>query len=200
MQNTSLKLLIGRDRLTALYSPGETMHCTTCGALQNPTDINCPACGKLRESAPPMVTSSKLVNAPLVSSNPIERPDLEGIGGWLLVFVVGVGFLALAQLTATFRAPDLFTRILEGNLAGLSAVTVILVAKVKRAAFMWLRIYFVGRLLFAVLVYIGSSIGSADTQPPARNLVLIRSLLYASVWFMYFKTSKRVRATFGRNI
>ena len=85
-----------------------------------------------------------------------------------------------------------FLRVAFGIVVG------IFVWNVRPVAFTLLWFYFGLVGAFAVLGIIGSAL---DAEEGAKGLVVsIRSLGYVFVWFLYFRRSERVRATFGRNL
>jgi hypothetical protein len=172
------------------------MYCTSCGADQQPNEVNCSACGGIFNEPAFAVDIKQAPIPPIRLDTPIRRSELMGVGGWLMLFVFGITFLAMAQVTAALKSEHLFSKIVEFNFAALSIAIAILVGTANKAAIPWLRLYFASRIFLAVLLYAGGS----DSGQLNRNLLLLRSALYVTVWFFYFRTSERVRLTFGRNI
>lgn len=89
--------------------------------------------------------------------------------------------------------------VLEFSRAAFGMIVGVFVWNKRPVAFTLLWIYFGIVAAFAVLGLIGT-VTTAE-QGADRGLMLsIRSLVYGFVWFLYFRRSERVRATFGRNL
>ncbi|HEX4604238.1 MAG TPA: DUF2569 family protein [Candidatus Angelobacter sp.] len=70
---------------------------------------------------------------------------------------------------------------------------------VHQSAFLLLWIYFGMTALILVLAIV--NLATADSGATVHDSVLLfRSIIYGAAWFIYFKRSERVRATFGRNL
>ena len=52
---------------------------------------------------------------------------------------------------------------------------------------------------FLVLGFVGMAL-SDDSASFNQIMLTFRTLIYTVAWFIYFKRSDRVRATFGRNL
>jgi len=83
--------------------------------------------------------------------------------------------------------------------AAFGVVVGMMVWNVHRSAFVLLWIYFGATLLVFALAIVG--LAQADEAvDPRDGILLFRSLIYTVAWFIYFKKSDRVQATFGRNL
>jgi hypothetical protein len=132
-----------------------------------------------------------------------QHPELVGIGGWLGWFCVVITIISPAIiLLGTFSEPSAYSAI-DLGLAAFSIFTGVNVWKVSPRALRLIRIllliqFCLGALLVLAQIFDASSAASSHsaTSDPTGTRMLIGSV----IWLWYFKKSKRVKATFGRNI
>jgi hypothetical protein len=147
------------------------------------------------------------VAAAIAQPQPVTSPissrnrELQGVGGWLLFFCIALIILGpLVTLVQVMNLPnvDALGMILEFARAALGIVVGILLWNVRPIAFTLLWIYFGFVALMAVLGIIGFAV--LEQKRPEDLIVSVRALIYVTIWFLYFRKSERVRATFGRNL
>ena len=197
-----------------------------CGAGNSDEAEFCISCGQklVTERSPssssiPSSTAAAAAPAPAASSSinaaqapPISDPELrslKGTGGWLLFFCIA---LLIIQPVVNFVSAigDPVGLVIAFILSGLSITTSIMLILEKRSAFAWLWWYFGVYAIVVVLAIIGTVSGGAnaeeavtfaDREARLREFRdLWHGIVFLIVWVSYFKRSKRVRATFGRNL
>jgi Protein of unknown function (DUF2569) len=185
------------------------MFCARCGQQIPDASEICPLCGReANVKLEPTGNAMAAAAAPAVAAEqpgapslaPI-RKDLQGVGGWLLVFCVGLVLLRpLLVLSQAINAPniDSLDMGLEISLAVFGIVVGIFVWNVRPVAFTLLWTYFALVVVLAILGIIGFA--AEEQSRPQDLMVSVRSLVYVVIWFAYFHSSERVRATFGRNM
>lgn len=136
--------------------------------------------------------------APLILTK--ELRELQGVGGWLMWFCIVLIFIQpVIYLAEAAQNPDLLIITLDLALAALSATTGILLYRTNPAAFSWLWWYFGVLVVIAVLSFMANYFD--ENEVSFRDKIQpFRTLFFTAVWFSYFKVSKRVLATFGRNL
>ena len=188
------------------------MFCARCGQqIPDATEI-CPLCGREASirldpsPAAPAPTAAvapgriKWPDEPATTMPPVRQPSLRGVGGWLLVFcillTVVAPFAVLIWAWSSQFEPESIVNIVW---AAFGVVVGMMVWNVHRSAFVLLWIYFGATLLVFALAIVG--LAQADEAvDPRDGILLFRSLIYTVAWFIYFKKSDRVQATFGRNL
>ncbi len=126
---------------------------------------------------------------------------MEGIGGWLLVYVVGSVPMALfyaAGLAGRFFNYHL--GILAGIFLVLTAPLVLVVSKLASAPAWNIASLWVGAGSTSLVVLAGALFADEarlrDVAPTVAAIAFL-SIVWALVWTMYFLTSERVTRTFG---
>lgn len=133
-----------------------------------------------------------------------QRSDLVGISGWLFWFCLGTAIVApLACVNAFSHAHDDFRWTLVG-LALLYCFTGISVwfRRPEALTMVKLLLYSLLGLSGYHLIRIILEANGADPTPQAEafGAEMMTRFCWALGWFLYFKYSKRVLATFGENI
>jgi hypothetical protein len=186
------------------------MYCGKCGCEAKSSTHFCTKCGadigietpdgeaELSRIAPEQRNESDL------STTPGLQTDLSGIGGWLYLFCVRNTVLApLFNTLAIFASTtDLLAKAIWSLIVLFEFTSGVLVWKISARAFWFLKIYF-GVLVFLGLAFITiGGLSLEDAQGGSLSLIKFGSeeLIWALGWFVYFKRSRRVRATFGRNM
>jgi hypothetical protein len=185
------------------------MFCARCGQQIPESSEICPLCGRdasVKLAAPPGVVPEAAAAVALAPSEtaPLRpiRKDLQGVGGWLLLFCIGLVVLSpLVTLVLVFNRADtdVLGMVLGFVRAAVGVVAGVFLWNVRPVAFTLLWIYFGIVALLSVLGFVGF-VMNAEQATPQDMIVSIRALIYALAWFLYFKKSERVRATFGRNL
>jgi Protein of unknown function (DUF2569) len=131
---------------------------------------------------------------------PARQPSLRGVGGWLLFYCILLTVVApLYVLIWAWNIGFETESIVIIAWAAFGLVVGMMVWNVHRHAFVLLWIYFGLTILIFALAIVGVVLADekADVNEGIR---LFRSLVYTIGWFIYFKQSDRVQATFGRNL
>lgn len=186
------------------------MNCCKCGREVMSSTGFCAECGAEIERDPRdseagllLSTSAQEAESDLPTTTGLHA-DLSGIGGWLYFFCIRN--TVLAPLFNTFAilgsSTDLLTKAIFFMLVVGELTAGVLVWIQSATAFRFLKFYF-GFLVFIGLAFI--TIGSLtieDQQGGSLSMIKfgIEELLWAIGWYIYFRRSRRVRATFGRNM
>jgi hypothetical protein len=189
--------------------------CKYCGS-SNVSEIGpCVACGKELVSPQdgPTLSPTTLLATDPTSLHPATLTGLashndgpQGLGGWLSLFFIGMVILGpLLNLLDALNSHDNFSRIFCLLFAGYEIFVGVLIAKSSARAIMHLRIYFGICILLGILniAYSAANPMAASQATYAGESVSTtgsRDLIAAIVWALYFRTSKRVFNTFGRNL
>ena len=157
----------------------------------------CPSCGSVQSenyrNAQPAAVGSYPSHERAVDH------ELHGVFGWLRFFCFLITVVAPLSLFLPGRYPLAIEAI-----GGVVTIFGILVGanlwSVGRNALEMLKIYFFARfLLQAVLLFHRFfSIGRAES--PGTALASFIGLTITVIWYLYFRTSERVKATYGKNI
>ena len=128
-------------------------------------------------------------------------PELVGVRGWLLFFCVIMTILTPIGYMATLRtlAPtgwNLFNSVIV-LFALIVGVSVWLVSP---HALTLVKAYFIGIAAWEILQIVNVLIVYPHRGLDMTMVLRIRTLIWITIWGMYFLKSKRVRATFGRNL
>lgn len=180
------------------------MFCARCGHQIPDATVICPLCG--RESnvqlqpSPAASGTGVPATAAAARHSPAYSGELRGVGGWLLLFCVLLTILTPLGNLLTFKANSsgrwdiYYLCIIVSSLA-----VGIQVWRVAPDALTWVKVYFIVfsawevlRIAYVVIV------NHAGFDLPM--VYRIRTLLWIAIWTAYFSKSKRVRATFGRNL
>ena len=188
------------------------MFCARCGQQIPDVSEVCPLCGreataKIESPAATSVTAAaaapgqiKWPDEPQTISPPARRPGLKGVGGWLLFFCI---LLTLVNPAAVF-VMAWSGGFSEDNLvyfawAVFGVVVGAMLWNVNQRVFVLLWIYFAITVLIQALAIVGMA-ASEDKVEASEMTLTLRGLVYTVIWFLYFKKSDRVQATFGRNL
>ena len=188
------------------------MFCARCGEHIPDSSVTCPLCGREASlhvdqqaagpaaAAAPAPEKIQRPDEPQTISLPARQPGLKGVDGWLLVFcilLILVNPLAVFLLawSTGFGEESLFYLVwaIYGFVVG------VMLWSVHRAIFVLLWIYFGITLLIDGLAIVGMATSEEKASGSEITLTL-RGLIYTVVWFLYFKKSDRVQATFGKNL
>ena len=160
---------------------------------------------------------------PLVARETVLEPEkhmddesarLRGVGGWLLLFCIVTAIIApLAHIADAANSNDTVVILIDVAFTMLAFCTGLSVWRVRHNAFRWVRAYLITAICLGVVAYV-ISLGQASdmtydsTSPTVAEHITTRinrsqtigSVIAAVIWWQYFKKSKRVNATFGKNL
>lgn len=135
-----------------------------------------------------------------------EPTRLRGVGGWLLLFCIVTTITApLAHIADAAKTNDTVVGLIDVSFTILAFYTGLSVWRVRRQAFRWVRAYLITVVCLGIVTYILSLGQASDTVAELiatrlNSSQTIGSVIAAVMWWQYFKKSKRVNATFGRNL
>ncbi|HEV2112701.1 MAG TPA: DUF2569 family protein [Terriglobales bacterium] len=156
--------------------------------------------GSLESAAPTLAPATQQAQ---VDSQPQSK--LNGVKGWLLWFCIALIVIQpiLNFVEALGEGFDAGAFVLAWLLTGVSVPTGIAIIQRWKSTFTWLKWYFGIYAGVLALALIGTFSGSANVESKDTQqaiTALVRGAIYILVWVSYFRTSKRVRATFGCNL
>lgn len=193
------------------------MFCIHCGSGDQAGGA-CTICGQ------PIPRSIEEAAAPAA---PIPAPgnkQYHGVGGWLLLFCISCTLLSPAMIVFTMaQSWNTVNRAMEANpgfriygLAVYGSNILLIVSSVFAGLALWTKnrdalravaFFFCALALTAVTAYglpyalrLGSRVTDALWKEDTGLRELPRMGIYLLIWVSYFKKSKRVLATYGRNL
>jgi hypothetical protein len=199
--------------------------CTACGSQNPDAGAYCFNCGKSLTSLPhesernlitPVAAAGfELVAPPSVPARHSQQPDQEverirrenpeliGVGGWLLWFCIITTIIApLINIGSTLSSPSAFS-VIDLGLAAFMLITGVNLWRITPRALRLTKILLAIQFWLGVVLFIAQIAGSATESSAGdsrSDTGAFRMLVGSTIWWFYFKKSKRVKATFGRTI
>ncbi len=194
------------------------MYCIHCGSGSQPGGV-CTVCGRLIPHSIEEAAAAAAAQAPAPAKSPYY-----GIGGWLLLFCIGATVLSPLFIgVRILDSWDVMARAMESNptfriygLAVYAAYTLLVISSVFAGLALWTKnrdalravtFFFVMIVLtlaveygFPYLLPLSKRVTDALWKDGVGQTEITRSGIYLLVWVSYFKKSRRVRNTFGRNL
>jgi hypothetical protein len=172
--------------------------CEHCGNQNTSDHGHCIACGNelagykqavALESVTAPVAHSLSSQSLVLTGMAAHNNGPQGLGGWLSLFFIGIVLLSpLLNLLDGLNSHNFFSFIFCLWFALYEIFIGVLIARSSVKALTHLRIY------FAICIVLGlSNVASAST-------IGFRNIVGAIAWTLYFRFSKRVFNTFGRNL
>ena len=194
---------LGKGQLHLLRS---SKGCTDEAARSTGGAQKCPSCGLINPSKAERCDCgydfrSKMVKESY-SKEPID-PSLQSIGGWLLLF-----WYTMTVATPILLLVGIFTSsggsLLVGFGLAFSAFCIyagITLRQSRPKALNLVKVYLVVGFVLGCAAILSYSTGlhRADGPSEVQTIPGMHEVIYAVIWWSYFKKSKRVRAVFGRN-
>ena len=172
------------------------MFCSKCGQPTSAGQHFCSSCGSVQATEPANFTPAATQVYPFTP--PAGQNYLQVGGGILFFCVIQVVFGAVLLFNHHSGIP------MENWLSRLftlfGIVVAILLAFRMNYALDLLKTFLFTSMLFNSIVILqhfwapNARFGNFDTGLPFRQIVI------ATIWFLYFRNSLRVKATYGRNI
>jgi hypothetical protein len=177
------------------------MFCSNCGQQVRSGQKFCPVCGSLQPSANSDFHGAQQASAGTYPFAPAAKPDeLEGVFGWLRFFCFLITVVAPLSLFLPGRGLPLAAEAIISVLTVFGVLVGANLWSAGRNALEMLKIYFyIGFLVKAVLLFQIL----LKVQPTGMSVAEVSerliSIAWTLIWFAYFHTSRRVKATYGRN-
>jgi hypothetical protein len=129
----------------------------------------------------------------------IQQKQKE-VGGWLMFFCILLIVVVPIAVMVMAWSGDFGMEILFNIAwAAFGVLVGAMLWNIHSHAFLLLWIYFGMTALIIALAVV--NLATAEEGATAHDAILVfRSIIYCITWFLYFKRSDRVRATFGRNL
>jgi hypothetical protein len=154
---------------------------------------------------------------PTRRATPADSSRLRGTGGWLLLFCIGTAILSPLELLAEAILRPLGPLdiailrplgLLNVALTALAIYTGVALWRVRPNALGLVKAYFISLVCWAVLEVISGLSAQQSAQISYINYEVagrevaggVAQIITVVIWWFYFKKSKRVKATFGRNL
>ena len=201
-----------------VQNPDNYSFCSACGF--SPQRLQpAPSVGGTAVSPAPAVEVSARPQVPVTEREALLEPEkhidaeltryapgagpLRGVGGWLLFFcIVTTIIIPLATMAEAANSNDPVVILTDVALAILAFCTGLSLWRVRTHALRWVRVYLV---IGSCLMMIAGLERQATyiTHEPTSSIYMnpvAGAVVYAVTWWQYFRKSKRVKATFGRNL
>jgi len=187
---------------TSISAPDDSGFCRNCGARMEALHHFCTSCGQ-----PTIAHSAQIANTPVPLANEhISVQPRASVGGWLLLFCIGHALLGpLLNISDAAASNSTADQVFAIAYAAYQLFVGITVWRGARHLFTNLKIYFIVSFCIGVLnVIVGFGDLQAQTEAASYSkspfVIGIRDILGCLIWWLYFKRSKRVAQTFGRNL
>lgn len=165
--------------------------CPVCG-LTNPSGTSVCDCGfDFIKKAAPLEPFAHLGT----------KHPLYGIHGWLMLFcatqtILSPVFVLFAVVTGFLKTPLVIA--FQLALCGFAVYTGVSVWRIRPNALKLVKAFLFVMLVLGFVGAFPPHWMHLKSKPPAAPG--IRTLVVAASWWLYFKFSKRVKVTFGRNL
>jgi zinc-ribbon domain len=177
------------------------MFCTNCGQPVSRGQRFCNACGSLQASVNAGFRGAQQATA---GAYPVTEaanlPELEGVFGWLRFFCFLITVVAPVGLFIPNRRLPLAITAIHGVLIIFGILVGANLWSVGRNALEMLKVYFFARFLFDAVLVFQRTFSITDARSLGTAMGGFIGLMITVVWFLYFRNSLRVKATYGRNI
>jgi hypothetical protein len=165
-----------------------------CGAQIQGFAGYCSQCGRDSNAAMHPEESAISKTEP---NNEQKDASFNGVGGWLLLFCIGAAIIVpLTNLVEGIGSTSAATKVICFVLTVIAVGTGVALWTKKPYALTLVPVYLVALFLVGVLAVVGSVISRDVSQSP----IGLRTVIYSFIWFLYFRMSRRVKATYGRNL
>ena len=149
-----------------------------------------------------------VMSLPVRESPQAQARPLKGVRGWLALWCFGGLVFHLLSLLDVFasKPPNLSSEAVNLVVGGLSAFGVYAAVCVLLSKPYALRLVFLNFLQWAVLLVLTYPVIFLTLNPGSTlawkgiGMFIVAMGVPWMIWFRYFKVSKRVLATFGRNM
>jgi zinc ribbon protein len=178
------------------------MFCSNCGQQVRSGQRFCPVCGSLQTSVDANFRGTQQAPAGAYPfTQAVKHHELEGVFGWLRFFCFLITVVAPLGLFVPGRRLPLAT---EAIIAIQTIFGVLVGANLwsaGRNALEMLKVYFyLTFTLKAVFIFLSLLKVQPVYRTVAEAIGGVISIGLTLVWFLYFRNSVRVKATYGRNL
>ena len=184
------------------------MFCPSCGQDVGIARRFCRFCGGSLNPSP--ATPAGSPNYPSVAAANAGTPELEGVWGWLLFFCLILTVLAPILAIEEGSSGSLLIDVTVGLKVFFGVFVAINLWSRGDYALTLLRIYFVIGVglailrflitMAAVVMYAHGNQTNAGEAAIFRLIAYLVGLVILAAWIAYFRSSKRVKATYGSNL
>jgi|SRR5450432_2488927 hypothetical protein len=174
------------------------MFCANCGQPVSSVQRFCQSCGSLQPAGFGGTPQTAAGTYPSIET---ARPhELEGVFGWLRFFCFLITVVAPVGLFIPDRRLPLAIAAIHGVLIIFGILVGANLWSVGRNALEMLKVYFFARFLFDAVLVFQRTFSITDARSLGTAVGGFIGLMITVVWFLYFRNSLRVKATYGRNI
>lgn len=158
----------------------------------------CPSCGSVQTESSYSAQPATVGTYP--PNDAATAPELQGVFGWLRFFCFLITVVAPLSLFLPGARSSLAIDIIGDVIIIFGILVGANLWSVGRNALEMLKLYLFARfLLQSVLLFHGLFLIRSAGSPGAALGTSV-GLIITVTWFLYFRTSERVRATYGTNI
>jgi hypothetical protein len=146
-----------------------------------------------------------LTNDPEIENLRLQHPELIGVGGWLWWFCFQITILApivmLYEHSSFSSSVDNVDGIVAIVFVIFQVITGVSLRSLRPWALRLTKILLIGQFCFGIILIALQGYGAysaSQADDPFKDPSGTKHVAGAIIWFLYFKLSKRVRATYGR--
>jgi zinc-ribbon domain len=181
------------------------MFCPHCGSQIRDAARYCRSCGgNLGLPSPTGAATYAIAGDPPAMA--AQDAEIRGVWGWLLFFCVILTVLGPIGFVSDISSEHFLLSVLLGLTTIFGVVVGINLWSVSESALGLLRAYFAVAAVFGLLL-LAVTFFSAFARPEqslfealGRPIFRVLKLAILAAWYAYFRSSRRVRSTYGSNL
>jgi ribosomal protein L40E len=178
----------------------------TSSPLPPTPPVKCPKCGLTSPGTAQRCDCGydfidKTVKEPYFKE--VIDPSLQGVGGWLLLFWFGmtvVSPLILIGQILTGAAAGPLIAAFNLALSGFCIYAGVALLRLQRKTLTLIKFYLILSFMLGCVIFISYVIVASTQIHPQADVPSLWAVAGPIIWWFYFKRSKRVRLTLGRNL